>query len=271
MGITTTRGENEIIQPSTSLSDPSEIASEELNKRVLCLKQHFIQISQKLNKPAYRYDDLGNSEIYNLHSNLLLQCANSVLVSQGRKFQVDDANKKVLRFLIYYFNNCPLALKVFENTNYSLDKNILLVGNVGTGKTLIMDAFALYLKETKNPNAFYNISQTQILNSYKLNNNLDKFIYNERDTRDFEGKPTNLCINDIGLPTSKFYGQDTKSILDELLYARYEIWTTNAKKTHLTTNLDKKDIQQLFQDDYGRLQDRFKMYNVIPMVGDSRR
>lgn len=237
----------------------------ELQKEFNATKRRLI-LSQK-----EQYDDLTNPDIYSLHANLLITCANTLLKPQGRKFVVDDNNRQVLRFLLYYFNNCDLAQEVFADRQYDLRKNILLCGAVGVGKTLLMDAFSLYLKESNNPRFFYNISQTQMLNSYKLTNNLDKFIYNEQGSKEFSGHPHNLCVNDLGLQTQKFYGQDTKVIIDEFLFARYELWATKGKFVHLTTNLDKEDIAQLFFDEHGRLADRFKMFNVVPLGGTSRR
>jgi len=73
-------------------------------------------------------------------------------------FIVDEYNSKVLRFLTYYFNNCILAENVFPNENYKLHKNILLIGEPGTGKTMIMQIFSDYLRVTNNENMFRNIS-----------------------------------------------------------------------------------------------------------------
>ena len=47
-------------------------------------------------------------EVYKAHSRLLLQIANKVLAYQHREFVIDDNNRDVLRFLLLYFNNCPL-------------------------------------------------------------------------------------------------------------------------------------------------------------------
>ena len=215
--------------------------------------------------------DLEDIEIYKLHSQLLVACANKILEKHGKQFVVDDNNKDVLRFLLYYFNDSPLYSTVFPKRNYTLDKNILLIGGVGVGKTLLMDAFALYLKKTENEHEFLVSSQTQMLNHFKQHNNIDRYTFNTAESRFFDGNPCNICLNDIGLKTQKYYGNDTELIIEEFLFSRYEIWEQQGKSTHLTTNLDKKDMQQLFDDEHGRLKDRLKMYNVIPMEGNSRR
>ena len=50
-------------------------------------------------------------------------------VPQMRTFVVDDYNRRLLRFLLYYFNNCPLAEQVFPERRYKLSKPLFLTGN----------------------------------------------------------------------------------------------------------------------------------------------
>lgn len=257
--------ENEI---TTSRSETK--AERDLRERIETLRTEFGDIGRNLvNKSACYFDNLAIEEIFKIHSKLFFKCANVILARQGKTFVLDDENRDVIKFLLYYFNYNEKALEIFPNCN--LNKNILLCGKAGVGKTLLMDAFAMYLKETKNPRAFYSVSQTQMLNYYRSRNTIDKFTFNEDGARAFDGNPVNICLNDVGLKTQKFYGNDMQVLIDEFLYARYEIWTSQGKFAHITTNLDKQDINDLFNDKFGRLSDRFKMYNVIPMYGESRR
>ena len=259
------------IETQSQTQSTTEVDSDSKNKRIRELRRIGAHII-KMNSEDDVYDDLSDAEIYNIHTNLLLNCANSILKRQNRTMIVDEYNRDTLRFLLYYFNNCPLALEVFPDADYSLKKNIFLYGAVGVGKTLIMDAFSMYLRQTANPRFFYNISQTQMLNYYKQYNSIDKFTFNqESNSKSFDGNPVNLCINDIGLQTSKFYGQDTKAIIDDFIYSRYEIWASQGKQVHITTNLDKDAIKQMFYDEYGRIADRFKMFNLLPLGGISKR
>lgn len=210
-------------------------------------------------------------EVYQAHARLLMTIANKVLAYQHRQFIIDDNNRDVLRFLLYYFNNCPLAEQVFPGRGYKLHKHILLQGNVGTGKTLLMEIFSEYLRYTENPNYFHNLSVTQMINYYTLHNNLDRYTFNEEDNRGFQCKPVNICLNDIGVQTTTFYGMDTKVLTDEFLHARNEIWSQFHLKAHVTTNLTIEQLKEKYKDGFGRLIDRFKTYNVIPLGGKSRR
>lgn len=143
-------------------------------------------------------------EVYKAHSRLLLQIANKVLAYQHREFVIDDNNRDVLRFLLLYFNNCPLAEEVFPGRGYKLHKHIMLHGNVGAGKTLLMEIFSEYLRYTENLNFFHNLSVTQMINYYTLHNNLDRYTFNEEENKGFQCKPVNICLNDIGVQTTTF-------------------------------------------------------------------
>lgn len=220
---------------------------------------------------SYNLQDDGT---YKAHANLLLYIANNiVLARQRRQFVIDDDNRQVIRFLLYYFNGCPLAEEVFPGRGYKLHKNIMLQGGVGVGKTMLMQLFSEYLRRIRSPRFFYNVSVTQMVNYYTLHNNLDRFTFNEEENRGFQCTPVNICLNDIGIQDKTFFGMDTGLLTNEFLHARNEIWTQYGKCAHLTTNLDDKALRKRFErnDGFGRLIDRFKTYNIIPMGGTSRR
>lgn len=231
----------------------------------------FGRVLNDMHKAEKKRQLLEIPAVYHAHSKLFLQIANKVLAYQHRAFVIDDNNREVLRFLLYYFNDCPLAEEVFPGRGYKLHKHIMLQGNVGTGKTLLMEIFSEYLRYTGNPNFFYNLSVTQMINYYTLHNNLDRYTFNEEENKGFQCKPVNICLNDIGVQTTTFYGMDTKVLTDEFLHARNEIWSQFHLKAHVTTNLSIEQLKEKYKDGFGRLIDRFKTYNVIPIGGKSRR
>lgn len=233
-----------------------------------------LKVHHDIEKARLASFDLQDEGVYNAHANLLLYIANNiVLARQRRQFVIDNNNRSVIRFLLYYFNGCPLAEEVFPGRGYKLHKNIMLQGGVGVGKTMLMQVFSEYLMRIRSPRFFYNLSVTQMVNYYTLHNNLDRFTFNEEENRGFQCTPVNICLNDIGIQDKTFFGMDTGLLTDEFLHARNEIWTQYGKCAHLTTNLDDKALRKRFErnDGFGRLVDRFKTYNIIPMGGVSRR
>ena len=240
----------------------------------LTLHDVAVKVRKDIEKVQLVSYDLQDEGTYKAHANLLLYIANNiVLARQRRQFVIDDNNRDIIRFLLYYFNGCSLAEEVFPGRGYKLHKNVMLQGGVGVGKTLLMQIFSEYLMRIRSPRFFYNLSVTQMVNYYTLHNNLDRFTFNEEENKGFQCTPVNICLNDIGIQDKTFFGMDTGLLTDEFLHARNEIWTQYGKCAHLTTNLDDKALRKRFErnDGFGRLIDRFKTYNIIPMGGVSRR
>lgn len=235
------------------------------------------QVRVDMRRSVLSFPDLTDPEIFKAHWNFLWRVAEDiVLAPQRRKFVVDENNKKIIIFMLYYFNNCALAEQVFPDKRYKLAKPLLVRGEKGVGKTFLMQLFSEYLRRTKNPNFFFNVSVTEMVNYYTINNNLNRYTYNDRsgtkEDNTFDGcRPSNVCLNDIGLQTQTFFGQNTKTLVSEFIHARYEIWTQWNCRGHLTTNLSVQALAKEFSDAYGRTVDRFKSYNIIEMTGTSRR
>ncbi len=221
------------------------------------------------------FPDLSDPTVFELHSLLFRHIANTIVFApQHRKFIVDEHNQHVIRFLLYYFNNCKLAEEVFPERGYKLHKNIMLQGAPGVGKTMIMQCFSEYLKRINSPRFFHNLSVTQMVNYYTIHNNFDRYTFFEEGSTGFMPKPENICLNDVGLNDDKvFFGMNTSVLTDDFLLARNDIWAGWDKFAHITTNLDEQALITRFTkgDKYGRLIDRFKTYNVIPVTGTSRR
>lgn len=236
------------------------------------------KVAEEQRKARLVFPDLTDEPTFKAHQKLLINIANEVILApQHREFVVDEHNRLVLRYLLYYFNECSLADDVFPGRGYKLHKNIMIQGPVGTGKTLLMQLFSEYLRRTNNPRFFTNVSVTRMVNYYTMHNHIDLFLYNEEQSRGFQINPVNICLNDIGVDNRPFYGVDTMTIVNDFLHARNEIWSNEAicdrKFAHLTTNLTTEQLKEKFsrKDEYGRIIDRFKTYNIIPLTGESRR
>lgn len=213
--------------------------------------------------------DLSDEKEYALHANIVKHIGDTLMAKEFRAFEIDGHNQKILRFLLLYFNQSKEAEQIFPEENYKTYKQIMLVGKVGVGKTMLMQVFSQYLRLTGNPNTFFNVSVTEMINYYKVFNHLDKYTFNELSSeKKFNGNPVNLCLNDLGLNTHLHFGVDTKVLIDDFLYSRYELYLNHHKMAHLTSNLSVAELKKAF--DY-RLADRFKAYNIIDLSGESRR
>lgn len=250
---------------------------EQLQEQKILIKTALDKMSVEVSRARQLFPDMTDPAIRDMHWNLLCRIAEDiVLAPQHRKFSIDKDNRQVIIFLLYYFNNSPLAEEVFPDKKYKLAKPLLIRGDKGVGKTFLMQLFSEYLRRTRNPNHFFNVSVTEMVNYYTINNNLNRYTYNDRsgtkEDNTFDGcRPSNVCLNDVGLQTQSFFGQNTRTLVTEFLHARYEVWTQYGMRGHLTTNLSVQALAKEFADPYGRTVDRFKSYNVIELTGSSRR
>lgn len=215
--------------------------------------------------------DMTDENEFKSHTALVKSIGNNYMGREFRDFEVDENNRLLMRFLLYYFHGCHLATEVYPNQGFTSYKNLLLLGEPGTGKTMIMQVYADYLKLLGINTAYHNISVTQMMNYYKQHGHIDRYTYNEEGAnKSFDGNPLHVCLNDIGLETEaqKSYGTSLTSVIDEFLFARYEIYQHRMIHYHLTSNLTVAEIKHRFEN---RLVDRFKSFNVIPLTGGSRR
>jgi hypothetical protein len=239
-------------------------------KRLMSAPQTLQSLLAKLPNPletTNRVFDLSNEKEYCLHAHIIKRIGDLIMIKEFRNFEVDRHNQKILRFLLLYFNQDKQSEEVFPEEEYKIHKPIMLSGN--GGKTLLMQIFAQYLRMTGNPNAFFNVSITEMTNYFKINNHLDKYTFNELTSgKKFSGNPVNLCLNDLGLKKHMHFDVDTKVLTDDFLYARYELFVNHGKKTHLTTSLDVTELKNVFEN---QLTNCFKSHNIINVGGESRR
>ena len=214
--------------------------------------------------------DINDREVLQSHINLIKRIGENYMSREFRNYIIDEGNNKVMMFLLHYFNDSKTAETIFADKDYKVHKNLMLVGAPGTGKTLMMQVFADYLTLTRNPNHFVNTSITEMMNYYKVNGHIDRYTYNTKHNDKFEGAPFHACLNDLGLGTEKqkSYGTTLETVIDEFLFARYELYQQRFIKYHITSNLTMKEFKDRFEN---RLMDRFKTFNVIALQGESRR
>lgn len=150
-----------------------------------------------------------------------------------------------------------------QSPTYGLDKGIILLGGIGSGKTLLMHGLIklchffeieLHIIPT------YKITEEYAKNGYQV---FGSTFYNNSKHLSLTQDP--LILDDMGAEAvSTHYGQVT-NVVTELLLRRYD----EAGLTFGTSNLDQKTLRQFYGE---RVWSRMRsMFNFIELKGDDRR
>lgn len=193
-------------------------------------------------------------------------------------FKIDDHNEQAIRLLIWWHYSDP----AFENEspNFSLNKGILLRGNVGTGKTVLMEIFAFMAGRQFNWPVRYQITDCREVARIFSNEGpktIERFgaksFHSEstpHGSRLDYSRPTHKCFDDLGTEdnASKFYGNQA-NVMAEVLLDRYRMFTRYGMLTLLTTNLAPSEMKDMYGD---RVVSRLReMVNDIVIGGKDRR
>lgn len=201
---------------------------------------------------------------WNQHSIGIINIAKN-LVSN---FEINKNNKPILKLLLMYFTGNELfcdELEKLTGQKGSLSKGLYIVGNVGTGKTILVKTFKEYTKNILSRNSFHFINEIDLINLISVEGTkaIDYYGYNS-------GNPITLYIDDFCSKNQKvkFYGQEI-DVLDNLLTIRYIVFTKYKKLTHISTNKFPSELLKIYDN---RLIDRFvEMFNIVELNGNSFR
>ncbi|MBN2743954.1 MAG: ATPase [Marinilabiliaceae bacterium] len=166
---------------------------------------------------------------------------------------IPDDHEIIYQMLTWFLNDANAA----KDCNISLRKGILLSGPVGCGKTTLMHLFRVMHP----PNEQFIVKACRDV-SYEFNQ--DGFAVINRYGRgsfDRNGKPKTYCFDDLGTENAiKFFGNEC-NVMAEILLSRYDLFVTRKMITHMTTNLNSSEIEEL----YGlRVRSRLReMFNII--------
>jgi DNA replication protein DnaC len=196
--------------------------------------------------------------------------ANHILKNTDKTFVIDEKSKELLRFICLYFAADKMFLEetVLDsnllksvNNAASIKKGIILAGNCGTGKTLIMKS-AQKIYNYFPDNSFKFATTSQVVTDYNKPNDKGG---DEAITRYKNG---DWCFDDFGSEEmGSHFGKI--EVMKEIILRRYEMFINYGNKTYLTTNLS----PQMIEERYGeRVMSRLKeMCNIKIITGNDRR
>lgn len=185
--------------------------------------------------------------------------------AKGEYFTVDKENEEAVKLLCFYFSNDP---RFEETEGFSLDKGLMLMGNVGIGKTHLMSFFF------QNQNASYVMANCRRITDKWVNQDKNVIEYYSNpipialNTDPFGAQSIGVCFDDLGTESSpsKAYGEE-KNVMHDILLNRYEN-RLPLRFTHITTNLSAHDIGLKYTT---RVRDRLReMCNLIVFPNDAK-
>jgi len=198
---------------------------------------------------------------------------------------IDNYNLHIIKALCYYFSGHPDFEKLLIPTddgkftcyNWKLKKGLLIMGDVGSGKTHLMRTFMVNKREnyrvvpaltiateyTENEGGY------NLLNKYK-NNNIpmkgDEFLKYSNEKTLWKTR-VGLCIDDLGTEQPYYLHMGNKAApIAEIITARYDL---APQLTHMTTNLSRSEIMERYGARvFSRIMQNF---NLVVLTGPDRR
>jgi DNA replication protein DnaC len=175
---------------------------------------------------------------------------------------VPDDYEIIYKLLVYFLNDTSEAVK----HNISFRKGILLSGPVGCGKTSLMNIIKHIKRQEERfiMKSCRDISFEFIQDGYSVIQKYSKQSF-KIDI------PKTYCFDDLGTEENlKYYGNDC-NVMAEILLSRYDLFVSKHMLTHLTTNLNSSEIEEI----YGirvrsRLREQFNLIAFSESAKDKR-
>ncbi len=174
---------------------------------------------------------------------------------KGYEFTIDAENTKQFDLLVWYFVKHPYFLKVENKTStvvndYSFSKGVMLLGNVGCGKTTMFNTVLDVLRGFQMGFLIHSCLDVE-----------EGFAKSGYESLENYGKPYTKAFDDLGFDdVVKFYGNEER-IMIRVIEKRHRLFIDSNVITHFTTNLGGEEIKARYGD---RIHSRLKeMCNII--------
>lgn len=250
-----------------------QLTEEEIDEAIIWAKR---KKEEEMRIESIRKKEAMNrSEQYNLFNFAILQ---TFMINRGKelfgdKFIVDENNEDVFNLLCSYFakdEKFENYANQFQVQSPSIEKGLLLAGNVGTGKTWLMRVFQKNARQT-----YWIRSAKTIAQDYL--NSLDKKIPDEyltlfknpvNDDSVFYQQVSGLCVDDLGAENKKNNYGNVINVIGDMIEERYSKMFTGIF-LHATTNLSADELKTFYGE---RVTSRMReIFNFIELSGPDRR
>jgi DNA replication protein DnaC len=154
-----------------------------------------------------------------------------------------------------------------EKYNISFRKGILLTGPVGCGKTSLMNIIRLFQK----PEERLIVKSCRDV-SFEFIKEGHSIIYKySRQSINKDASPKTYCFDDLGTENNlKYYGNEC-NVMAEILLSRYDLFVSRNMITHLTTNLNSTEIEEIYGTRIrSRLREQFNLIAFSTETKDKR-
>lgn len=202
---------------------------------------------------TYRLGELsGNSILYDFDKMLIYLEAKGKLMF-GERFRIYKEDRGILlklcNYIIKDYDSC-------KKDGIDPNKGLLLSGPVGCGKTSLMRLLKFLVPYQK---PYSVIPSRNIV-----------FGFNHIGFKVIEdyGNGQYFCFDDLGVePTGRHYGKDC-NVMGEILLSRYELFVNQQIKTHCTTNLNARELEERYGK---RVRSRMRqMFNLVAFEKNSK-
>jgi hypothetical protein len=176
-----------------------------------------------------------------------------------KRFQEKTGTNQVTKELSLLFNYFTGGV-----CNLDPEKGLMIVGNIGSGKTTLMSVFR------DGPNPYRIISTREVAETWKKEGDIYKYCslnYSKVLNSPFGNRPIGVCFDDLGIENkTKNYG-DEANAMEEVLLNWYDKKVFN--QVHITTNLTPDEIEVKYGK---RVRSRMReMFNLVQFDGGDLR
>lgn len=218
----------------------------------------------KINESKYWESIKKPIEKLQLTAEQLQEQAIKTALAKNPKFKNDEHFSKVLWSLSLYFANDTR----FEALNefFSLRKGVALFGNIGCGKTTILNLF------TENPKMSFSVIPCKNIAEDFQRSGIDSIAsfkslkVQSLRVDPFGHKEFGTVFDDLGTEETKKNFGNSVNVMSSIILDRYnnqDTWTG----THFTTNLNGQEIEEFYGS---RVKSRIsEMFNIIKFSSEA--